>query len=53
MTEEWAERAMERLQEGGENGGGEEIETEDEQQVSVGRGSRDERVIKRLSSIFR
>ena len=34
VTEEWAERAIERLQEGaGENG--DEIETEDERQVCL------------------
>jgi hypothetical protein len=34
VTEEWAERAIERLQEGRENGGGEDdTETEDERQV--------------------
>lgn len=32
MTEEWAERAIERLQEGG---GGEDTETEDERQVCL------------------
>ena len=45
VTEEWAERAIERLQEGGgENGGGEreeEIGTEDERQVSSYLGERD------------
>ena len=35
MTEEWAERAIERLQEAGGETGGEETETEEERQVCL------------------
>lgn len=44
MTEEWAERAIERLQEGG---GGEDTETEDERQVCLyGERERERGIVK-------